>query len=106
MVILRIFTFLLSFQLMTFSFFVIGNYQNFLDSTQFLLLRIQKISGLLFVFFGVYTLIAQFFSWYFDKKVRILRFVFILIGFIVGIIPIVIVYFFSMWTETGGMSAW
>jgi hypothetical protein len=94
----RIFAFLLSFQLMTFTFFVIGNVQSFLDTTQFLLLRIQKVSGILFLFFGMYTVIAQFFSWYYEKKVLLLRFVLVLIGFAAGIIPIIVVYFFSMWT--------
>lgn len=97
----RIFTFLFSFQLMTFAFFLIGNYQNFLDRTQFFLLKVQKFSGILFLFFGFYTVISQFFSWYFEKKIRAGKFLLLLGEFVIGAVPVVIVYFFSMWTGTG-----
>lgn len=97
-VIQRTFAFMLSFQLMTFTFFVIGNFQNFLDSTQNLLLAIQKTSGILFILFGLYAILTQFFLWFYERKIRFIRFIITIAGFAVGCVPIVIVYFFLIWT--------
>lgn len=94
----RLFVFFLSFQLMTFAFFVLGNFQDFLEQTLHFLLQIQKISGIIFLLFGIYALISQFAAWYFEKKIRFARFLLILIGFIAGLIPVGIVYFFLLWT--------
>jgi hypothetical protein len=95
----RIFSFLLSFQIITFVLFVLGNIQEFLDSTQMLLLSIQRFSGIFFICFGMYTILSQIIAGIVEKKFYVLRFIATIAGYILGIGMVVIVFFFLTWTS-------
>lgn len=93
----RIFVFLLFFIIMNFCFFLIGNFQSFLDSTQLLLLRLVRTAGIFFIIFGGFTIPGQIFSWFYDKKFKPLLFIITCIGYGIGAGLTVLVYFFLSW---------
>ena len=94
-VIFRIFILLFLFQIIVFFFFVLGNFQNFADSTQLLLISVLKLSGIFFILFSVYNLFIQLFSGFTGRSFRAGRFIFSLTGFVIGAALVVLVYFFN-----------
>ncbi len=82
------------FQILVFFFFIMGNFQNFADSTQVLLLKIQKVSGVLFILFTLYNIAMQIGAGIAGFRFLPGRFVFTIIGFAVGTALVVLVYFF------------
>jgi hypothetical protein len=70
--------------LLTLFLFAVGNFQNFLDSTQFLLLRLLEVASLLCVLFGSYSFITHLWMRRRRKKIRRLGIVFSIASVVVG----------------------
>lgn len=90
----KIFIFLFVFQLIVFFYFILGNFQNFVDSTQTILLTIQKVSGIFFIFYALYSILMQIISGVTKKGFSTGRFILTIIGFILGTGIVLIVYLF------------
>ncbi len=70
--------------IIVFALFLIGNLQEFLDSTQLLLLRIAAVSSFLYVVFGVYSMILAIVQIIRGGYVHALRFVLNIFGLIIS----------------------
>jgi hypothetical protein len=90
----KIFVFLFVFQLIVFFYFIIGNFQNFVDSTQIILLTIQKVSGIFFIIYALYSILLQIISGVMKKGFSTGRFILTIIGFTLGTGIVLIVYLF------------
>jgi len=90
----KIFVLLFVFQVIVFFYFVIGNFQEFVDSTQLTLLKIQKVSGIVFIMYAVYSILMQIFTGAARRGFSAVRFILTIVGFIVGAGVVIIVYFF------------
>jgi hypothetical protein len=99
----KIFVLLFVFQVIVFFYFVIGNFQEFVDSTQLTLLRIQKVSGIFFIMYAVYSILMQIFTGAAKRGFSAVRFILTIVGFIVGAGMVIIVYFFLTIVTPVGM---
>lgn len=99
----KIFVFLFVFQAIVFFYFVVGNFQDFVDSTQILLLKVQKVSGIFFIIYAVYSILVQIVYGAARKGFSLVRFCFTIVGFLVGSGMVIIVYFFLTLVTPIGM---
>ncbi|RKX73188.1 MAG: hypothetical protein DRP87_19335 [Spirochaetes bacterium] len=81
----KICIYLFFFNLLVLILFLLGNFQEFLDSTQVLLLEILKISALLFIIFiGYYACMILYFTVR-SKRLHFFRLIISLGGFLLGV---------------------
>ena len=94
---LTIFFVLFSIQLLF--LYIIGNYQEFLDSSQFFLLKILEIVSLLGGISGTYYIFFLFFVGVIEKKIMILRFILTIISIILCTFLFSGIKFLSSWFQ-------
>ena len=80
------------FDIITFLFYILGNYFNYTDRTLLLLLKIISITSVLLSILSVIAFIENLIYIFFDKKVlaRIISLLFMLLTFAVGILLIIV----------------
>jgi flagellar biosynthesis protein FlhB len=93
----RISLFLLFFLSITFFFYILGNFQLFLDSTQRLLLQMAEISSLLFLFAVLYYCLLLVISAFVDKLFRVFSFISSLLGIALGLVSYFGIKFLFTW---------
>ena len=84
---------------MTFLLFLLGNLQEFLDTTQLLLLRIAGISSFLYVVFGLYSAVIALVQSIRRQRVRFYRSLLNAFGLVVSGGILFLSYFLQSWIE-------
>ena len=73
-----------------FLLYLLGSFQEFLDSTQFFLMKIVDTAALLFLFLSLFFLIGRIIEWIFNRERHIRDLIFTLFG----ILCVAVIYFF------------
>jgi hypothetical protein len=93
----RLTLFFILFALLVLFLYIIGNYQEFLDSSQLLLLKILEVVSLFGAIIGMYYIFFLFFIALLEKKIFILRFILTFLSIIVSIFLFSGIKFLSSW---------
>lgn len=93
----RLILFFVLFSLLILFLYIIGNYQEFLDSSQFLLLKILEVVSLFGGICATYYIFFLFFIVLVEKKLLILRFILTIISIVLCIILFSGIKFLSSW---------
>ncbi|MBN2535314.1 MAG: hypothetical protein JXB88_20710 [Spirochaetales bacterium] len=93
----RLTIFFVLFSLLLLFLYIIGNYQEFLDSSQFLLLKLLEIISLFGAICGMYYIFFLFFIALLEKKILILRFILTILIIILCSILFTGIKFLSSW---------
>ncbi len=96
----RLVLFLIALIFLVFIFYVSGNWQNFLDKNQILLLQVVSVLSVLLVFFVVVGLVMIVHHLMYRKTIAYLRFLFMYIGYILfGILMFAFSTFISFFSQ-------
>jgi len=93
----RMHLFLFWFSLLIFLLFLLGNIQEFLDSTQRLLLTMLGFSSVLCVMIGCYVFIALIVYWIVWKRGQLIRLIFYVLTTAVACITALIAHGILIW---------
>ena len=93
----RLTVFFVLFSLLILFLYIIGNYQEFLDSSQFMLLKILEVVSLFGGISGMYYIFFLFFVAITEKKLMVLRFVLTIISIFLCIFLFAGIKFLSSW---------
>jgi hypothetical protein len=93
----RLTFFFVVFSLFIFSLYIIGNFQEFLDSSQFLLLKLLEIISLFAGIFSLYYIFFLMFIAIMEKKVMPLRFILTSLSILLSILLFSGIKFLSSW---------
>ncbi|MBN2737302.1 MAG: hypothetical protein JXR70_10000 [Spirochaetales bacterium] len=91
----KIFGFVFLITLIFIIYFVIGNFQNFLDQTQIVLINIISVLTLLNFLVGVFYLVCLFFDSFRQRKGRIIR---LILAFFLSFVMLLLTLFFKFFT--------
>jgi len=93
----RLTFFFVIFSLFILSLYIIGNYQEFLDSSQFLLLKMLEIISLFAGISSMYYIFFLLFIALIEKKIMLLRFILTSLSIILSIVLFSGIKFLSSW---------
>jgi len=91
--------FLFQFSLIVLGLYVLGNFQNFLDLSQNILLQTLIISSLLGGILSLYLMLYQIASWFMVKRVHIMKFICSLLLLLFNSAVLVLFKFFISWFQ-------
>ncbi len=93
----RIFMFFFSMTILVLFLYLLGNRQEFLDSTQFMLLKMITAGATISVFIGFFTMVTIIVLTFHTKRIYLGEFTLILLTVAISAVIVMVVNFLDVW---------